>query len=50
MSILHKHRGKHCGHRSDCSYDLGPHCLLMKLQIFEWMTRNIHFVIMRFKG
>ena len=30
--------------------DLGPHCLSMRLQIFLRTTKNIHFVIMRFKG
>ena len=30
--------------------DLGLHCLSMRLQIFKWTTKNIHFVIMRFKG
>ena len=30
--------------------DLGPHCLYMRLQIVSWTTKNIHFVIMRFKG
>ena len=29
--------------------DLDPHCLFMRLQIFKWMTKNIHIVIMRFK-
>ena len=30
--------------------DLGPHCLSMGLQIFQWTTKYIHFVIMHFKG
>ena len=30
--------------------DLGPHCLSMRLQIVKWTTKNIHFVIMRFKA
>ena len=30
--------------------DLGPHCLSVRLQIFYWMAKNIHFVIMCFKG
>ena len=30
--------------------DLGSHCLSMRLQIVKWTTKNIHFVIMRFKG
>ena len=25
--------------------DLGPHCLSMRLQIFLWTTKKIHFVI-----
>ena len=31
MSIQHKHRGKHCGPRSEEQSDLGPHCLSMRL-------------------
>ena len=34
----------------DQTADLGPHCLSMRLQIVKWTTKNIHFVIMRFKG
>ena len=30
--------------------DLGSHCLSMRLQIVQWTTKTIHFVIMRFKG
>ena len=29
---------------------LGPQCLSTMLQIFKWTTKNIHFVIMHFKG
>ena len=29
--------------------DLGPHCLSMRLQIFYWATKNIHFVTMRLR-
>ena len=34
----------------DQTADLGPHCLSMRLQVFSWTTKNIYFVIMRFKG
>ena len=30
--------------------DLGPHCLSLRLRIFRVDDKNIHFVIMRFKG
>ena len=30
--------------------DLGPQCLSVRLQIFKWMAKNIHFVITCFKG
>ena len=43
------YRGKHCGGLQEQS-DLGPHCLSMRLQIFQWTKKNIPFVIMRFKG
>ena len=25
--------------------DLGPHCLSMKLQIFQWMTKTYNFFV-----
>ena len=30
--------------------DLGPHCLSMRLRIFLVDDKNIHSLIMRFKG
>ena len=43
FQIFFLHTGKQCGPSSDCSYDLGPHCLqtwLLKSQADEKADDN----------
>ena len=56
MSIKYiKHRGKHCGLGSDCSYRTGAVWSGSTLSVYVASNisvddKNKHFVIMRFKG
>ena len=52
MYIKHKHRGKQCGPRSDGSGAVWSGSTLFVYEASNILVddKNIHFVIMRFKG